>query len=592
MQERIKRDPFSVLKLRATFLKMTSMLDLQLVRILQSESADAASVSEHYSSTIVDFVRVVLEIVPISIFEVLSEIIQLKTNTLKDLPSRMERTKLKQFAQLEEREKLAGLTKEISILTSGVLAMKTTLMGVITVDPKQMLEEGIRKQLIRKIIAVLYTALIPPKPEAMTTAKFLQIIEAIAQALNAIRHSFEYMGDYVNMDGLRIWHHEFNRVMCFLQEQESNRFLKKKILSWQSEYQSKVAPIALPKLSGNVVTCLGQLMWSIVDLTKHDNGTYCPIVGGWLHLGTGDEVLGTKTISKMCNAIGIEGTSAVDAMLSFLLAEMLKAFFNAFEKGGFSNFSTDMDSLLKLWPHPPQNPDIYGRVIERLKGEVHEWTALIVRIGQVQLLKATIGAHMKLKCELEAQALYFMLVNTNATVLQAIKQFYRDPTHNPYPSSSLISALSAYLENSGICEPLEKIYTLAKLMPEVSMILFLLTFLNLNNPKLREEERLHMLIRPDYYDHFEFIVGIITILRQLNVKHTYAFLAFIGQYANFMLAAPGIPGVKREVTGGIEISRPLKNVMIFVKDYETLSKTPRRMMDTFISPTIFDFLSI
>jgi hypothetical protein len=109
----------------------------------------------------------------------------------------------------------------------------------------------------------------------------------------------------------------------------------------------------------------------------------------------------------------------------------------------------------------PPSPEIYRPVIERLKGEVHDWTALIVKIGQVQLLKATIGAHMKLKCGLEAQALHFMLVNTNATVLQAIKQFYRDPTHNPYPSSRLICALSAYLENSGICEPLEKIYTLA-----------------------------------------------------------------------------------------------------------------------------------
>jgi WASH complex subunit strumpellin len=90
MQARIKRDPFSVLKLRATFLKLISMLDLQLVRILQPKSADAASVSEHYSSTIVDFVRIVLEIVSIPIFDVLAEIIQLKTAVLRDLPNRIE----------------------------------------------------------------------------------------------------------------------------------------------------------------------------------------------------------------------------------------------------------------------------------------------------------------------------------------------------------------------------------------------------------------------------------------------------------------------------------------------------------------------
>jgi hypothetical protein len=48
------------------------------------------------------------------------------------------------------------------------------------------LEEGIQKQLIRKMIAILYAAFIPVKPEAMTTAKFLQTSEAREQALNAI----------------------------------------------------------------------------------------------------------------------------------------------------------------------------------------------------------------------------------------------------------------------------------------------------------------------------------------------------------------------------------------------------------------------
>jgi hypothetical protein len=119
-----------------------------------------------------------------------------------------------------------------------------------------------------------------------------------------------------------------------------------------------------------------------------------------------------------------------------------------------------------------------------------------------------------------------------------------------------------------------------------------LTFLNLNNAKLKEDDRLHMMVRHEHYGHYEFIVGIITILRQLNVQHTYAYLTFLGQYVNCLLGGSGIPGLKKEVTGGVEISRPLKNIMIFVKDYELLSKTPRRMIDTFISPTIFDFLSI
>lgn len=593
MQKRIKVDPFSVLKLRATFLKMTSLLDLQLVRILQCESNDVDSVSEHYSSLIVDFVRLVLEIVPISIFNVLTEIINLRTNVIKDLPNRIERQKLKEYAQLEERGRLAILTKEISILTSGVLAMKTTLMGVITVDPKQMLEEGIRKQLVKKVIDVLYLNLVPKKGEPLNPVTFNALIDNVGRALDGIRHSFEYMGDYVNMDGLRIWHHEYSRIMCFLVEQESNKFLRKKILPWQSEFQSKVAPIEIPKVSpkSETATCLGSFTAALVELTKHESGVYCGITGGWINIQNGEEVLGTKTINRMCNAIGIEGTSSVDNLLSFTLAGQLKHFFETFDKANFSNFGGLMNQFLDTWPSPPQNYEVYNELFSKIKPELHNWTQVICKIGQIQLLKATIDAHMNLKCELEAQSLHFMLTNTNDTVLQAIKQFYRDPTHNPYPSNQLIGVLSAYLENCGMCEPLEKIYTLSRSLPEMGLILFAITIMNLNNSKVTESEALHMLVKPRGYAHYEFVVGIITILRQMNVAHTYAYLTFIGQYANLLLAQP-LPGAKKEAAGGIDILRPFKFLMIYVKDYEVLAKCPRRMIDTFIPPTIFDFISI
>jgi len=593
MQQRIKADPFSVLKLRATFLKMTSLLDLQLARIIQSESNDVESVSEHYSSIIVEYVRTVLEIVPISIFNVLDNIIHLRAHVIKELPNRIQRTHLKQYAQLEDRAKLASFTKEISILTSGVLAMKTTLMGVITVDPKKMLEEGIRKQLVKKIISVLYRCINLPKNEKMTQHAFLQIIDSVGRELDGIRHSFEYMGDYVNIDGLRIWHHEYSRIMCFLVEQESNRFLKKKIQGWQSEYQSKIAPIQLLKPPNkDCNTCIGYLTNALIELTSHQNSIYCAITGGWLQPQTGEEVLGTKTISRLCNSIGIEGTSSIDILLSFILANNIKLFFQTYEKASFSNFSGLMNHLLDLWPNPPESLNIYNELFSKVKGESQEWTKLICVIGQLQLLKTTIDAHMALKCKLEAESLDFMLQNTNQTVLQAIKQFYRDPTHNPYPSSNLISVLSTYLENCGLCVPLEKIYTISQPLPEVSLALFALTISNLCNNKLQEHNKLHTLVRNELYSHYEFIVGIITTLRQMNASHLYSYLTFIGQYVNILLITPLNQQGKLETCGGVPISRELKYLMLFVKDFENLSNSPRRMVDTFISPTVFDFLSI
>ena len=62
MQQGIKKDPALVTKLRATFLKLASALDLPLMRINQASSDDLGSVSQYYSSELVAYVRVVLQV--------------------------------------------------------------------------------------------------------------------------------------------------------------------------------------------------------------------------------------------------------------------------------------------------------------------------------------------------------------------------------------------------------------------------------------------------------------------------------------------------------------------------------------------------
>lgn len=57
MQEFIKKQPSLVIKLRATFLKMTSALQLPCQRIDQAGSPDLASVSAYYSRELVGYVR-------------------------------------------------------------------------------------------------------------------------------------------------------------------------------------------------------------------------------------------------------------------------------------------------------------------------------------------------------------------------------------------------------------------------------------------------------------------------------------------------------------------------------------------------------
>ena len=48
----------------------------------------------------------------------------------------------------------------MSVLTEGVLTMKSTLMGVIQIDPKQLLEDGIRRELVTQLATALHNTLV------------------------------------------------------------------------------------------------------------------------------------------------------------------------------------------------------------------------------------------------------------------------------------------------------------------------------------------------------------------------------------------------------------------------------------------------
>jgi WASH complex subunit strumpellin len=145
MQLKIKKDPLLIIKIRSTFLKLASMLELPCVRIGQAKSDDIISVSKYYSGELVNFVRKTLEIIPMTMFNTLNQIIQIQTNQLTQLPTKIPKDQLKDFAQLDVRYELAKATYEISKFTEGIYAMEKTLVGIIEIDPKGLLEDGIRK---------------------------------------------------------------------------------------------------------------------------------------------------------------------------------------------------------------------------------------------------------------------------------------------------------------------------------------------------------------------------------------------------------------------------------------------------------------
>ena len=59
----------------------------------------------------------------------------------------------------------------------------------------------------------------------------MQKLDKLNEQIDGFRRSFEYIQDYANIYGLKIWQEEFSRIIYFHVEQECNSFLKKKIFA-------------------------------------------------------------------------------------------------------------------------------------------------------------------------------------------------------------------------------------------------------------------------------------------------------------------------------------------------------------------------
>lgn len=85
----------------------------------------------------------------------------------------------------------------------GILKMRSTLVGVICIDPKQLLEDGIRREVSRLVGARLGAALTGASGGDLATR-----LQQLAKHMDGYRRSFEYIQDYINIHGLKIWQEE------------------------------------------------------------------------------------------------------------------------------------------------------------------------------------------------------------------------------------------------------------------------------------------------------------------------------------------------------------------------------------------------
>jgi len=110
-----------------------------------------------------------LYIIPVNIFKQLDGISMILSTHVSELETRISKETLKDAAKPEQRYMLAEKTHRITMFTEGMLVLDKVLMGVTEIEPKEILIDGLRKELCKKMAKMLHEEFIFKDLDAITT---------------------------------------------------------------------------------------------------------------------------------------------------------------------------------------------------------------------------------------------------------------------------------------------------------------------------------------------------------------------------------------------------------------------------------------
>lgn len=588
MQDGIKNHPTLVIKLRATFLKMASALELPLVRIGQATSPDLVSVSQYYSGVLVSYVRKVLQIIPESIFSLLAVIINILSKKMKEVPTRLDKDKLREYSQLDQRYEVAKRTHAISVFTEGILMMKSTLVGIIKLDPKQLLEDGIRKELVRQIALSLHNGLI--FSSKLKPGELKVKLEVLGTTVDAFCRSFEYIQDYVNIYGLKIWQEEVSRIVNYNVEQECNSFLRTKVLDWQSMYQSATIPIPRFAPVDSSINFIGRLAREIQRITDPKSTIFIEQINAWYDARTKEEVMNSTIFGLVQKSIGTPGLVGLDKLLSFMIVKELQNMVSYLNKGFYRDqlATKQMNEFVKLLNPVKKsvgNPSkVYSSIISKLQRYLTQLSDFIVKVGQIQIIRRKIANELTFTCKYDSKTLFNAVSTLNDSVMKDIQAHYKDPSL-PYPSEDnpLLYELASYLEAMGINNPCLKIYITTKKTPYFSLLAAILVICQLS--KLTFTKSISCMVSKKYNDPLDstaFVLGMVTLLKQYHSDCGEQFVAVLAQYVRSTIEA-NVNNPKLN-----ELSSEVINTLTFLEEYVQHAELSRKVVEAHIPAYIFE----
>lgn len=518
MQDAIKNEPSLLIKLRALFLKLSTSLEIPLLRINQAESEDLISVSQYYSNELVTYMQHVLQIIPQTLFTLMGDITNLQTNVMLEVPTRLDKDKLKDYAQLDTRFEIAHLTHSISVFTQGILRMKTTLVGIVSIDPKQLLHNGIKKQLAQTIRTELDKGLTFNIKSKTNKRDLMTRLNHLVVVMDGHKRSFQYIQDYVGIYGLKVWYEVLNQVIEETVSSEINSFL-----------------------STTECTFIGRLADELLSMTDPKLTNYVENTTSWFSVKTQKEIFNMKVFSLIIKAIGVSGLVGLDNVLGFRIVKNIQSLFshllNLSKDKSFQDVITQISKDLSPNSKPVSNPTkLYPQYLNKITKYTTGIHDYLIRIGQLQILRQLLRNELSSCAQFESKNLYLCLETLNKSLLNDLHLYY-SKQNMPLPTDNreLMRSISAYMKWVGQDNPYYKIYVTTRNIPYFPLIMFLYSLSVLSKVSFSTSQDLFITKKGYEHTHVDTIAVLIvlhTLFHQFHRDISEQYLMYLSQYIN------------------------------------------------------------
>ncbi|PAV78946.1 hypothetical protein WR25_06791 [Diploscapter pachys] len=445
---------------RTLFYKLSLAITI-LERGLQ-DGETVRLISRAYSFYLERRLRAILQSIPQHLFRILHD-------TVKEL------------ANFEENFKLSEAAFTISNMSVGISRMTLKKLGTIEVNPRELLEAGIRRELA---VELPKTLAVNPKWNNLSVA-----LSSLTDNLLRLHEGFIYMCDHMDVNGHETWREETQNLLEQLVDERLER-----------DNNSK-------KTATNFFDAIVDLLY------KNTNPNTCRYMANEL------EWKDAKTKAQMLTPLEL---NAIENLLPcYLISSIDKILATDLESTCFAtlrDFRSVMSSIGQAYVNQELfNSPTWEAINKTMQAQQQIFTASIAKIGQITLLRREMAFSKRISCRRTCETLFLSLKAYN-------KQLVSNPSELPEDAPNL----AELFKQCGLFSPELQILDAQTSIASVKITLPLFSLLITNLSKFEGTKK-------DSVCEVSFLVGALFCLKQTNEVADFSIALELHQSSQAML---------------------------------------------------------